>query len=561
MPPFESPLKKASQDFKPISPDVLALRWVTKALEAGQSISAKSSDHEIALLGIAIQRAQRMLGTENSPKNIVPLLRGEFNDELRGALKEVQTALKIPLTGFADKKTLEALQKALSNNEIPSTSGETQKYARLPIERNLALDSNSLPAVSRSSFRFSNSALELPTPKSRMPQVDPNIGQMPGPERNKIAKDGLADFSRLNRAYAASLDRNNDGVLTRDELNYASRDPRISGEKAQYVAALMHSYDKLQAVNGSKTGLSISNLNALSSKVESFYARKMPFSGFSNTEADAVKSLHSTLLNSAETLIARTDKLYVNGPKSISSKQIEQGMIGNCYLHVALGLVADKDPKAIEKMIQPLGNGSYLVTFPGAPDKAQMVTAPTDTELALYGNSGKSGLWAAVIQKAFGQYLQHNSRDPLHSFGDYKNSYGASDNGGATGEAVQLLTGKAPQFFFINGHIPGGISTSELEKQLLKSNSPNVYVAVGSVYPTEAIAKDSKKMEGIVDNHAYQVLAYDSQTKMVKLRNPWGSGEWSPRPDRSPVDGKNDGVFQLPLAEFEKRFSDITVNS
>ena len=58
--------------------------------------------------------------------------------------------------------------------------------------------------------------------------------------------------------------------------------------------------------------------------------------------------------------------------------------------------------------------------------------------------------------------------------------------------------------------------------------------------------------KGIVEDHAYTLLGTEEKNgqQLVKLRNPWGSGE----PGR---DGKDDGTFTMPVEQFMKAYTMI----
>jgi hypothetical protein len=75
---------------------------------------------------------------------------------------------------------------------------------------------------------------------------------------------------------------------------------------------------------------------------------------------------------------------------------------------------------------------------------------------------------------------------------------------------------------------------------------------------------------GLVANHAYTVMAYDTKSHSVELRNPWGKNPkfnngsdprfWLGKdgaalgPDGEPL---NDGVFWMSLSDFTKKFAEI----
>lgn len=53
--------------------------------------------------------------------------------------------------------------------------------------------------------------------------------------------------------------------------------------------------------------------------------------------------------------------------------------------------------------------------------------------------------------------------------------------------------------------------------------------------------------------HAYSVQGYDPKTQTVTVHNPWGKDE------TADVDGKDDGVFTMPLKEFQASFSFMNI--
>ena len=58
------------------------------------------------------------------------------------------------------------------------------------------------------------------------------------------------------------------------------------------------------------------------------------------------------------------------------------------------------------------------------------------------------------------------------------------------------------------------------------------------------------------DGHVYSVLDFDPKTDKVTIRNPWGQTE-AQDSKGMPLDGKDDGIFELSLEDFAKTFSTI----
>src|SRR4029453_6235089 len=68
--------------------------------------------------------------------------------------------------------------------------------------------------------------------------------------------------------------------------------------------------------------------------------------------------------------------------------------------------------QSIKDMIHVNDDGTYTVTFPGAPDQPVTVAAPTDAELARYAGGSDCGTWAAVLEKAYGKYCDSTNVVP-----------------------------------------------------------------------------------------------------------------------------------------------------
>jgi hypothetical protein len=63
-------------------------------------------------------------------------------------------------------------------------------------------------------------------------------------------------------------------------------------------------------------------------------------------------------------------------------------------------------------MIRENEDGTYTVTFAGARSEPITVNRPTLLESVLYTRLTECGYWPAVIEKAFGMYMQARAFDP-----------------------------------------------------------------------------------------------------------------------------------------------------
>ena len=238
----------------------------------------------------------------------------------------------------------------------------------------------------------------------------------------------------------------------------------------------------------------------------------------------------------------KAGKLYVQG---ISADDIEQGQAGDCYFLASIAAVANKHPDLIRNAIHPNGDGTYTVTFHQASwveDKAKgtwsqhfkPVKVTVDGELPggidyqLYASEGRSGheLWAPILEKAYARW---------------KGGYEQIGNGGYPADVLGELVGRVPSSIpLVN------VKPAKVFQQLAQQQSKGAAMCASSK-PDALVAKT-----GIVGNHAYSVLGVTMQNgkEFVQLRNPWGFKEFG-------HDGKDDGSFLMPIAQFVKDFTSV----
>lgn len=211
---------------------------------------------------------------------------------------------------------------------------------------------------------------------------------------------------------------------------------------------------------------------------------------------------------------------------------VMQGGLGDCYLLASLSAVAQTHPELLKKAITTHRDGTYTVTFyertdMSKPPKAEKVTvdgkfAMRQGEFVYAAAREPKELWPQIFEKAYAQW---------------KGGFGKTE-GGMGADALEALTGATPDF----GMVTPGMSEAELWKSLNKA------LADGGCAVT--LSQPFTKTKGIVPDHAYTLLGVEEKggEKFVKVRNPWGSMETG-------NDGKDDGVFSMPIAEYMKAFT------
>jgi hypothetical protein len=224
-----------------------------------------------------------------------------------------------------------------------------------------------------------------------------------------------------------------------------------------------------------------------------------------------------------------------------TSADVQQGQLGDCYFAAALAGIAATHPEAIKQLIQPAADGSADVTFHQKDPLTgtfQPVVIHVDAELyesspgaPLYGHSpgdrASMELWFPLVEKAW-----------------------ATLKGGYDG----VTAGVQNQVFeAVLGRPAGWLAVSSANADAAWDTlSATVKAGLPIGAATRGVDDGRYARSGVYADHGYTVLGADEENgqRFVTLRNPWGSGE--PRGD-----GKDDGVFRLPLARFLELYEQL----
>ena len=225
-----------------------------------------------------------------------------------------------------------------------------------------------------------------------------------------------------------------------------------------------------------------------------------------------------------------------------------QGRLGDCYLLSAIAAEARRSPKAMRGMIRPDVTGGFNVVFGnGQKIKVEFVT---DSELLLGARmDSKHGSWLAVLEKAYGIIRQ---RDRARRKKTGKANPGAivpaeTLSGGSTGPIISLLT----------GHQAAGQS---LNKSVKREQLHSLLVELTKKRRLMCLSThNDHHPPGIVNNHAYALLAYDGEQRKATIFNPWGNN-FSPKGVPGLANGytTEHGSFGVPLAEIQQVFAGLS---
>lgn len=256
-------------------------------------------------------------------------------------------------------------------------------------------------------------------------------------------------------------------------------------------------------------------------------------------------------LSSPKTRDTSNKPLFGADGEGIKYDAVVQGGINNCFFMAPLSSVAQAYPQVIRESIKQNSDGSYTVTFAGARDKPQLVQPLTMEEQRKFAQTGPGGVWPAVMEKAFGQYLKNNpdERERIlgHSAGWFLDSAQEYADSGKATEVLKLLT----------GYMPGGIKLKDSHnvdgvQSLLQDNFKD-----GKALPVVAgiaAGNETALSKGLHPEHDYSVLGYADG--IVTVRDPRGRTELN-------ISGKRmeskEGVFKMTVQDFAKAFDEVLV--
>ncbi|WP_046471411.1 C2 family cysteine protease [Allosalinactinospora lopnorensis] len=182
----------------------------------------------------------------------------------------------------------------------------------------------------------------------------------------------------------------------------------------------------------------------------------------------------------------------------ISSDDIEQGGLGDCWWLAGMGAIADQDPGFIQNMITENPNGTYTVTF---PDTGENVTVTPDIVVgedgtAAFSDPQNNVMWPVILEKAYAE------REG--SFGEIE--------GGWPKDAMETITGNSSE-----RHDSEDVSEAQLNEWLTGGTAVTITTTgdkEGDFYEREP------HENGLARNHAYIVT--NVSNGRVRLYNTWG---------------------------------------
>jgi len=250
---------------------------------------------------------------------------------------------------------------------------------------------------------------------------------------------------------------------------------------------------------------------------------------------------------------------------------VEQGELGDPWLLSAVSSLT-LTPRFLDRVVPPDQSfehgycGVFRFRFWHFGDWVEVLVddrLPTYKGRLVYLHStDPAEFWAALLEKAYAKL--YGCYEALHS--------------GFTTKALQDLTGGIVQSFSLTSQ------DRLLTYQVLNSAVPRSTLLIASINMDKQDRSDksdkrqTRLRNGLVTRHAYSVTGLArvrgqlGDTHLVRLRNPWGRGEWNgPWSERSwewdslsdrdkellSVRVRNEGEFWMSFDDFAKQFSHL----
>ncbi len=239
-----------------------------------------------------------------------------------------------------------------------------------------------------------------------------------------------------------------------------------------------------------------------------------------------------------------------HAPSGVDPNDVQQGLLGDCFLLAALIAVARTDPAAIARMIHPNGDGTYNVTLyrdnyflffhtgrervtvrvPAVFPVATTTTPTGPVTGTAYAQPGDTSavdgpeLWVMLIERAYAQ---------LHG------GYRGVDAGGTARDTLTAITGQDARTHRVHNRDQLEVG-SEISLALAAGHA--VTAGIDNVDRLDEAALAMLRYPQVVGHHEYAVESVSLPDRSISLTNPHGVNH----------------LRNFPLGQFVHLFTDWT---
>lgn len=344
-------------------------------------------------------------------------------------------------------------------------------------------------------------------------------------------------FTEEVSAQFGAWDRNSDGTISGDELDFFVDDPTIKGKSAAALASLK----LVERGDKYKLGPYTRELFAKYAAAKKEGLKKDEWPNFDSMYAAALRRIQR----------AGPEVFAENQPRL---EDVNQGAIGDCFFLAPLGALIHRDPERVRRMIRTNEDGTFTVSFGNG--RTVRIAPPTDIELATSSSTDKGGRWVPILEKAFATV--RNEERP-----ESKRKESETDviaRGGATGPSIRTLTGRPFKRFTIRAK---GKSETPPTDEEAAARLPELRRIIASAVAEERLicagTPKTVATPGVPGRHAYAIVGFDEKTDSVRIWNPHGNS-FKPKGEAGLRTGypTKDGFFTVPLADFVRIFGGMS---
>lgn len=243
------------------------------------------------------------------------------------------------------------------------------------------------------------------------------------------------------------LDTTGKGYITRADVDQAFMNHAIKGKEAQALYVLRSQFDKFAVTPppGKIANVSYKLPRITLADLEQFDKTLAPA---------ALSGQIDEQMEVSGKFLARVNRRLFPGGNDDQSKAkmraVGQVWRGNCYLLSGYSSFAALAPDEVREMIKDNGLDkrgvrTFTVTFPRAPDEEYLVEDLTDAALLINEVQDDTGVWVAVLVRAYGEYLRVHRTDRLlerfwHKLDERVLAEDMTDEGSLNHEGMRMMT-------------------------------------------------------------------------------------------------------------------------
>ncbi len=340
-------------------------------------------------------------------------------------------------------------------------------------------------------------------------------------------------------------DTDRNGVLTPDEIDRLTVDPKWKGDDAAAIATLKLSMrSKKEPINS----LALADLQTASTRNLRPEDDELPAA---NGVAKKPDTLQSRFDRASRAIRSAKRDLFLDPTPDLD--KFHQGRIGDCFFVSMVGAMVERDPSSVRNMIGQLPDKSYDVHF---GNKQHVNIQPlTDVEYALVSTTGDEGVWLPVLEKAFGSLRMETKPEDQR----VQSATDSIARGGNIGNSIQILTGhKAERIALKPDRNPEAKDKvaflDKLRAKLTAGTEAKRIMGAGT--------DENPGVPGVNPNHAYAIFSYDPKTDSLSMWNPHGN-TFRPKGTPGLANGypTKGGRFTVPLSDFAVTFRGLFIET